>query len=240
MIVTSKAEFRTMGEMPMPGGTMSMMWTRMPGQSWAGSATSFLAMWVVMMVAMMLPSLLPTLWRYRECVQRSGFTHVDARTAVAGIGYFAVWSAFGAIVFPLGAAAAYLTTWEPSLAHVTPIGAAAAVLLAGVLQHSAWKARQLAVCRESPAHALSTRVDTAWQHGVRLGVHCVGSCAALTAAGLLVGAMDFRVMAVVTAAITVERLAPGDARVVRAIGDVVVLAGLVLLARAAGFGGQGL
>jgi len=52
--------------------------------------------------------------------------------------------------------------------------------------------------------------------------------------------MDLRVMAVVTAAITVERLAPGDARVVRAIGDVVVLAGLVLLARAAGFGGQGL
>jgi predicted metal-binding membrane protein len=240
MIVTSKAEFRTMGEMPMPGGTMSMMWTRMPGQSWAGSATSFLAMWVVMMVAMMLPSLLPTLWRYRECVRRSGFTHVDARTAVAGIGYFAVWSAFGAIVFPLGVAATRLARLEPSLAHIAPIAAAAGVMLAGMMQHSAWKARQLAVCRESPAHALATRIDTAWQHGLRLGVHCVGSCAALTAAGLLVGAMDLRVMAVVTAAITVERLAPSDARVVRAIGDVVVLAGLVLLARAAGFGGQGL
>ena len=75
---------------------------------------------------------------------------------------------------------------------------------------------------------------------MRLGVHCVGSCAGLTAAGLLVGAMDLRVMAAVTAAITVERLAPSDGRIVRAIGDVVVVAGLVLLARAAGLGGQGL
>ena len=67
---------------------------------------------------------------------------------------------------------------------------------------------------------------------MRLGVHCVGSCAGLTVVGLLAGAMDLRVMAVITTAITVERLAPNDARVVRAIGDAVVVVGLVLLARA--------
>jgi hypothetical protein len=59
-------------------------------------------------------------------------------------------------------------------------------------------------------------------------------------AGLLVGAMDLRVMAVVTAAITVERIEPSDARIVRAIGDAVVVVGLVMLARAAGLGGQAL
>ncbi len=42
----------------MPGGwTMSMTWMRMPGQTWAGAATTFLGIWVVMMVAMMMPSL---------------------------------------------------------------------------------------------------------------------------------------------------------------------------------------
>jgi predicted metal-binding membrane protein len=47
--------------MEMPGGwTISMMWMRMPGQTWAASATSFLLMWLAMMVAMMLPSALPT------------------------------------------------------------------------------------------------------------------------------------------------------------------------------------
>jgi predicted metal-binding membrane protein len=60
------------------------------------------------------------------------------------------------------------------------------------------------------------------------------------AVGRLAGAMDLRVLALVRAATTAERLAPSDARVVRAIGDVVVAAGLVLLARAVGLGGQGL
>jgi len=43
--------------------------------------------------------------------------------------------------------------------------------------------------------------------------------------------MDLRAMAVVTAAITVERLAPTGERVARAIGVVVVGAGLFLIAR---------
>jgi predicted metal-binding membrane protein len=43
-------------------------------------------------------------------------------------------------------------------------------------------------------------------------------------------------MAAVTTAITVERLAPAGKRVERAIGAVVVGAGLFLIARAAGLG----
>jgi predicted metal-binding membrane protein len=50
------ASMQAMDGMPMPGGwTMSMTWMRMPGQSWPGSAASFVVMWTVMMVAMMLP-----------------------------------------------------------------------------------------------------------------------------------------------------------------------------------------
>ena len=224
----------------MSGGTMSMMWMRMPGQSWPGTAASFLVRWVVMMVAMMLPSLVPTLWRYRECLRRTGIAQVNRLTTLVGAGYFLVWGAAGAIVFPLGVAAAYAAAQQPVLARLAPLVAGVAVLLAGALQRTAWKARQLAFCRESPAHVPATRVRTAWRHGVRLGLHCVGSCAGLTAVTLLVGVMDLRVMAVVTAAITVERLAPSDARIVRAIGDAVVVVGLVLLARAVGLGGQGL
>jgi predicted metal-binding membrane protein len=46
--------------------------------------------------------------------------------------------------------------------------------------------------------------------------------------------MDLRAMAAVTAAITIERLAPAGERVARAIGAVVVGAGLLLIVRAAG------
>jgi predicted metal-binding membrane protein len=48
----------------------------------------------------------------------------------------------------------------------------------------------------------------------------------------VVGVMDLRATAVVAAAITVERLAPAGERVARAIGAIVVGAGLFLLVRA--------
>jgi predicted metal-binding membrane protein len=53
---------------------------------------------------------------------------------------------------------------------------------------------------------------------------------------LVVGVMDLWAMTVVTAAITVERLAPAGERVARAIGVVVVGAGLLLIVRAAVLG----
>ena len=77
---------------------------------------------------------------------------------------------------------------------------------------------------------------TAWRHGLRLGLHCSYCCAGLTAILLVIGVMDFRVMAVVAAAITVERLAPAGERIARATGAVVVVAGLFLIMRAAGLG----
>jgi predicted metal-binding membrane protein len=46
--------------------------------------------------------------------------------------------------------------------------------------------------------------------------------------------MELRAMAVVTAAITVERLAPSGTRMARALGAVIVAAGLIMIARAAG------
>ena len=53
---------------------------------------------------------------------------------------------------------------------------------------------------------------------------------------LVIGFMDLRAMAVVTAAITVERLAPASERIARAIGAIAIGAGLFLIARAVGFG----
>src|SRR5258708_33684111 len=84
-----------MGEMPMPGGwTMSMAWMRMPGQTWLGTAASFVGMWVVMMAAMMLPSLVPMLRRYRQAVG-TGETRLGGLTALVGMGYLFVWTVFG-------------------------------------------------------------------------------------------------------------------------------------------------
>ena len=55
---------------------------------------------------------------------------------------------------------------------------------------------------------------------------------------LVIGVMDLRVMAAVAAAITIERLAPAGERAARAIGAVVVGAGLLLIGNALDGGGR--
>ena len=188
----------------------------MPGHTWLGAGVSFLAMWVVMMVAMMLPSLVPTLWRYRHAGH-------GPMTALVGVGYFAVWTVFGMFAYLLGVA----------LPRPAPIAVGVVVLMAGLLQFTAWKARHLACCRDA-----RTRGRTAWHHGLSLGLHCSQCCLGLMAILLVLGVMDLRAMAIVAAAITVERLVPAPAveRVARATGAVALGAGLLLIARAAGLG----
>jgi predicted metal-binding membrane protein len=228
-----------MGEMPMPGGwTMSMMWMRMPGQTWPGAAASFLGMWDVMMVAMMLPSLVPMLWRYRQAVGRAGENRLGRLTAIVGAGYFFVWTVFGMAAFPLGVALAAIAMRHPALSRAVPSAVGVVVLVAGALQFTAWKARHLACWRAAPGRSRTWPADTgaAWRHGLQLGLRCSCCCGGLMAIPLVVGVMDVRAMAVVAAAITSERLAPSGERVARAIGAVVVGAGLFLIARAAGLG----
>ena len=87
-----------------------------------------------MMVAMMLPSIIPTLWRYRQAVGGAGKTHADWLTALVGMGYFFVWTVFGAAVFPLGVGLSAIAMRQPALARAVPILVGAVVLIAGTLK----------------------------------------------------------------------------------------------------------
>lgn len=221
--------------MLMPGGwTMSMVWTRMPGQAWFSATESFVGMWTVMMVAMMMPSLFPMLQRYREAIGRAGETRLGRLTAIVGVGYYAVWAALGVAVFPLGVALASIEMRLPVLARAVPLATGAIIIIAGALQFTRWKAQQLDCCREGPAcsHVLETHSGSAFRHGLSLGLHCSYCCASLTAILVVVGVMDLRSMILVTGAITAERLAPSGQHTARAIGAVAVAAGMLLIARA--------
>lgn len=245
--VVSCASMSRMGEMPMAGGwTMSMVWSRMPQQTWLDAAASFLGMWITMMVAMMLPSLVPALRRYRQAVGTAGEKNIDRLTALVGAGYFCIWIVVGPIVFALGVAVTAFEMEWPALGHAVPIAAGIMVVIAGLWQFTQWKARCLGCCRDTRERnrMVTNEVATAWRDGMRLGLDCATSCANLMAILLVIGIMDLRAMAVITSAITVERLVPnlrletsrgsGHAGelVAHAIGAVVVAAGVVLLARA--------
>jgi predicted metal-binding membrane protein len=218
--------------------TMPMLWMTMPGQSWLAAAASFVAAWVVMMAAMMLPSLVPMLGRYRHAMAGEGGPRLARLTAIVGAGYLFVWTVCGVVVFPIGVAVAAITGRQHALASAAPLAVGAVVLIAGVLQHSAWKARHLAFCRGERRHGRGLAADAvaAWRHGLCLGLHCCQSCACLTAVALVIGIMDLRVMAVVMVAITAERLAPSGALVARVTGGGMVGAGLFLIVQSAVLG----
>ncbi len=154
------------------------------------------------------------------------------------VGYFFVWTVLGMAAFALGVALAAVEMQQPALARAVPIAVGVVVLSAGALQFTVWKAHHLACCRAATGRGRTLPADagTAWRYGLRLGLHCSHCCFGLTVILLVIGVMDLRAMAVVTAAVTVERLAPAGERVARAIGAVVVGAGLFLIARAAGLG----
>lgn len=219
----------------MPGGwTLSMMWMRMPGQTWPGAAATFLGMWLAMMVAMMLPSLTPMLWRYRRAVAPTSPERLDRLTAVVGTAYFVVWTELGAVAFLAGTTLAALEMRLAPLARGVPATTGAIVLIAGALQFSGWKSHHLACCRGTApcGDTFSADVRSAWKHGLRLGVHCVHCCLGLTVILLVIGMMNLYAMALVTAAISAERLAPGGMRAARVIGVILVAAGQFLIARA--------
>ena len=214
---------RTMaGGMAMPGGwTLSMVWTPMPGETWAGSAVRFVAMWLVMMVAMMLPPLLPILAGFRR----------NRLAALSGLAYFSVWALFGALVYALGSSVARAGLEWPAVARLAPLATGAALLVAGAMQVSAWKARQLALCRACCAPASGDAAATLL-HGVRFGMNCSLCCLGLMAVLLVGGMMKVAVVAAVAVAVSLERLGPRPALLARAIGAVVMAMGALVVVRA--------
>jgi predicted metal-binding membrane protein len=195
-------------------------------------------MWLLMMVAMMLPSLVPMLHRYRLSVGAASAARLGRLTAVAAAGYFMVWTALGIIAFAAGVGLASLTMQHLAVARAVPTSTGAVVLLAGAFQFTRWKARSLDCCRQTPVCQCAPANDSgsAFRHGLRLGLQCCLCCAGFTAILLVLGAMSLRVMAAVTVAITIERLAPAGEGVARVIGAILIVAGATLLARSAGFG----
>jgi predicted metal-binding membrane protein len=206
----------------MPGGwTLSMMWLRMPGQTWAGGAAAFLATWIVMMVAMMLPPLTPQLATF----PRRGLA------ALAGAGYFSVWALFGGAVYVLGAAIAAAELRWPAVARQAPLATGLVLVAAGWLQLTGWKADRLARCRACVAPA-SPDAARALRHGFQFGVLCSACCAGLMAVLLVAGMMHLAVVAALAAVIALERLAPRPERTARATGVFVIVIGVFAIARA--------
>jgi predicted metal-binding membrane protein len=219
------------GGMAMPGGwTMSMAWMKMPGQSWLGMIASFMGMWMVMMAAMMLPSLAPRLSSYRRAIRSRDGSGLSTLTLLAGAGYIFVWAVLGAIALALGTSLAAIEMRSPAFARSAPMATGFVLLLAGCLQLTPWKARQLDRCRVAPAcvQPLDTGARSAWNQGIRLGVHCGLCCLSFTMILLVTGVMNLAVMAVLAIAINMERFIRRPEIASRAAGLATIAAAILV------------
>ena len=232
-------ESRSMsGVMHLPGGwDMSMMWMRMPGQTAWGAAVMFLGMWLAMMIAMMLPSSWPMLELYQKVAVSSGERWPGAAVAMVAAGYFAVWLAFGALVFGMGFAASAEAMRSSTFGGAMPWLAASGLILSGVYQLSPWKQSCLRHCR-SPLLFLGERfrpgLRGALRTGVAHGLFCTGCCWALMVMQAILGVMNLAVMILIAAVIGAEKLWARGPWLARVTGWASIAAGAYFLLHARG------
>jgi predicted metal-binding membrane protein len=210
------------GGMDMPGDwTMTMMWMRMPGQTWLASAVMFLLMWLAMMVAMMLPSALPTFLKTGRA---------PASLSVMAAAYFVVWLAAGAGIYVIGVLLATAAMRWDSFSRVIPLLSGAALIGAGVFQFTRWKLTCLLRCR-SPFGCNSScpERETSFGLGCNQGAACCLCCAAPMTILIVLGMMNPFVIIGVAIIIAVEKILPRPEIIARFVGMAAIVAGVGVL-----------
>lgn len=208
-------------EMEMPGGwKMSMMWMRMPGQTWLASLLSFLLMWLAMMVAMMMPSALPMFLKTRR--QWVSLCYVAS-------GYFAIWLVAGIGVYALGMTFAEMTMRSELVSRAFPLLSGALLIATGLIQFTRWKMTNLLRCRSSNGCGISCpEHETSFRLGCNQGAACCVCCAPPITIQLVLGIMNPVAMIAVAIVIAAEKLLPRPEITARVTGVAAIFAGLAM------------
>lgn len=182
-------------------------------------------MWSVMMGAMMLPSAMPMIMAHRRMsAQQTGGRHFAFAAA-----YLIVWSGFSAL-------ASALQWWFQDAELMTrmlvisnEIVASCLLIGAGVFQFTSLKEACLRSCR-TPLGFLMTEwregSTGAFVMGTIHGVYCVGCCAGTMLLLFVFGAMDIRVIAILSTIVALEKLTPWGASFAKFIGVVMIALGV--------------
>jgi predicted metal-binding membrane protein len=186
-----------------------------------GALGWFIGIWVTMTAAMMLPSAAPAVLMF------SGLRR-GAHTWAFVLGYLLAWTGCGLAAYALyrgvrGSAPRFIA-WDDRGSWV----AGGALAAAGLYQLTPLKAACLRHCR-SPLHfLLHSRPGRlgAVRSGFTHGGYCVGCCTGLMLALFALGVMSLFWMAVVAAAILVEKALPGGEAFARLLAVVLVALGI--------------
>jgi predicted metal-binding membrane protein len=162
-------------------------------------------MWTTMMVGMMVPPEVPTLVRLAKEVPGGRWQAVGRASALLG-GHLAVWALASAALAVLDAT---LGAWGLMTHEMASRSVALNVAIlgaAGLVQLSPWKSACLERCRAIP-RAMRDGTVRPLSSGLRHGAASVSSCGVLMLVLLVVGAMNWVAMLLLTALLVAERVA---------------------------------
>jgi predicted metal-binding membrane protein len=197
-------------------------------------APFFLAIWVVMMIAMMLPSAGPMVQMLQRIAaakraQRQAF--VPAWVFVAG--YLAVWTLFGALAYLVASAIDGGVSGSARLMGNGPRFGGLVLVIAGLYQLTPLKRVCLSKCRSPLSFLLTSWHDGyngAFRMGVEHGSFCLGCCWAMMLILFVVGVMSIPWMALLSAAIFLEKNVRFERLTTAALATLFIAGGLSLAA----------
>lgn len=177
-----------------------------PGTMGLGLA-GYLAGWALMMTAMMLPSLAPLLSVYLRSIRAERSSRTRAvRTAALVAGYLLTWTGFGILAYAVSLLGGKLAAEAPVAAAWVGAGL---LVAAGIYQLTPLKNFCLRHCRSPVAFLLHVSGYKGPFRDVRVGLYhglyCVGCCWGLMLVLITVGVMNLAWMAIIAAAVLLEK-----------------------------------
>jgi len=164
--------------------------------------------WILMTAAMMLPTTLP-LFNTFDRLTRDRADHARLMTLL-GLGYMAVWGAFGLLAHALHSGILALLAASPRLAWNGWMIGAGVIALAGAFQFTKLKYECLEKCRTPLSFVMEhwrgrAQLRQAFALGLHHGLFCVGCCWALMLLMFAVGTGSLGWMLALAAVMAVEK-----------------------------------
>jgi predicted metal-binding membrane protein len=189
-------------------------------------------MWSAMALAMMVPSASATILTYAEIADTAARKRIDVVSPMVIVaGYVAVWlgfALFASVAQLLLAQAGWL---DPNAGKLGSYVSGALFIVAGGYQFTTLKHACLRQCRNPFPFFFSNWTTTTrgvFRLGVKQGLFCLGCCWAAMLLMFALGVMNVIWMAVLAAAMTVEKLVNAP-RLSHAYGVVLIAAGFFLI-----------
>ncbi len=190
-------------------------------------------MWSVMQVAMMSPTAVPMVLMYSKIERhRQPQRNPYFSTGIFFGGYVVVWTIFSAIFALIQMYLHTASLLSPTMATTSVWLGGGILIAAGLFQFSKIKQSCLNHCR-SPIGYLMTEWrggrNGALLMGMKHGVYCVGCCWILMALLFVAGVMNLLWMALITAFVLIEKIAPAGDRFGKVVGIFFVVWGVGMI-----------